>query len=224
MIAKKTALLLIFFSITGINSAKSENKKSAQENTYSRVSHYSVELTAGWLRPLIMLAGYDWDELSIKTTFRRDEKGNEKVISVIAWPDDAETENPAESELVFRISENTTGETSFLHYFFKKTKFKEFEIPRLLDLYTYLYDKRNQEMKFDTENLFEKDGGNMHCVFNKKKEAGGNTVSIRTLNSSGEPNSSVEVNMAEMPEKRLERIYAELKVGVKVILTIIKKD
>ncbi len=197
---------------------------SAQTATHSLTSHYSVEFAhVKWYQKVAMFfLGLNWSEFSIRTTFSKDEKGGEKVIEVIAWPDNTETENPKDSEIAFRLNNDEQTE-SFLD-FVKKTKFKSAEVPSLLDLYTYLYDEREQEIKFDSANLFEKEDGTMHSKFTKKRDTGGNTVSILTLNGSGAENGWVEVIMKSAPEKHLEKITAKLKIGIMVTFTPLKKE
>ncbi len=196
----------------------------AQTASYARTSHYSVEMdNVKWYQKVAMFfMGLNWEEFSIRTTFEKDGSGNEKVIEVIAWPDNSGVENPEDSEIAFRLNKNTEIE-SFL-YFVKRTRFKEAEIPQLLDLYTYLYDGREKEMKFDSENLFEKEDGTMHSKFSKKKVPEGNEVSILTFNSSGAENGWVEVSMKSAPDKHLEKITAKLKIGIKITLTAIAEE
>lgn len=192
----------------------------AQPNTREQVVHYQVELeNVKWYQKIAMFfLGLNWDEFSIKTTFAKNEDGTEKVISVTAWPDNTETDKPDESDIVFNLTASTKT-ASFLD-FVKHTEFRAEETPKLLELFTYLYDDDLEEKKISTTNLFEKESGSMHCKFSKQKDENGKShVSIRTLNSSGAENGWVEVTMNPSPEKHLEKIYAKLKIGIKITLT-----
>lgn len=220
---KKLSLYLAFiFSITATAPV------FAQEGAYSKTVHYSVDFDWGnWFKNIglniyLSAKGLNWDELSFKTTFQKDKDGNEKVIEVIAWPDNTKTENPEESEIVFRLSSNNSNFLNFL----KKTNFKSSESPKLLDLYNYLYDSRDQEIKFDSDNLFDDadDAGTMHSRFTKKTNQDETVISIETLNGSGSPNGWAEAVMKLIPGKTLTKISAKIKIGVKITLTEIKKD
>ena len=200
------------------------NSISAEPVTYERVDHYAVKIESEWYqKPIILfldLAGLSWEEISIKTSFLKDKNGAEKVSEVSAWPDDTETENPDDSKLVFRLSNSTNNPVNFLRLI-KRTKFKDEEIPKLLSLYNYLYDDNLKELNFSTTNLFEKEDGSMYCTFTKKIENGKNIITIHTLNSSGSENGIVEIVMNPWPEKHLEKISAQLKIGMKVTLTLL---
>lgn len=192
----------------------------AEPNTREQVVHYQVDLeNVKWYQKIAMFfLGLNWDEFSIKTTFAKNEDGTEKVISVTAWPDNIETENPEDSEIVFNLTASSDT-VSFLD-FVKHTEFRAEETPKLLNLFSYLYDGDLEEKKISTTNLFEKESGSMHCKFAKQKdESGKSQISIRTLNSSGAENGWVEVTMNPSPEKHLEKIHARLKIGIKITLT-----
>jgi hypothetical protein len=217
---KKTAVALsILLAIS------SGENVFAEPNTREQVVHYQVELeNVKWYQKIAMFfLGLNWDEFSIKTTFAKNEDGTEKVISVIAWPDDIETENPDESDIVFDL--NASSDTVSFLKFVKHTEFRAEETPKLLPLFNYLYDEDLEEKKISTTNLFEKENGSMHCKFAKQKdESGKSQISIRTLNSSGAENGWVEVTMNPSPEKHLEKIHARLKIGIKIILTRIEPE
>ncbi|GEM_PF-3546907 len=202
---------------------------NAAENPETRfqVTHYEVDIQSGLLAPIVWIYlqanNLNWDEVSIRTTFEKDAAGGEKVTEVVMWPDNVETENPKESDIVFRLSRDTHT-VSFIN-FLNKTKFKEAEVPYLLDLFTYLFDSRNQEIRYETQNIFDNVSGNMRSRFNKKIDGDDNIVSVESINSSGNANGWIEVIMRSKPVKRLEKITARLKIGgIKVILTEIVKE
>ena len=217
---KRMKLLIIFLTIFLFNDCN----VFAQSAQYSRVVHYNVKMenVAWYQKVALFFLGLDWDTISIKTTFLKDEAGTEKVIAVTAWADNPETSEPEESEIAFNLNQSTETAESFIE-FLKYTKFKTEEVPKLMALYNYLYDENISEVSFQTTNLFEKENGNMNCKFSKQKKEGKNLVSIVTLNSSGAVNGNVEVSMNPSPEKHLDRIYAKLKVGIEITLTPIQE-
>ena len=217
---RKIILISIIFSLF-----LSPAISSAQTTTRQRIDHYEVirENVAWYQKIAMMFLGLNWDKVSIKTTFSKNKNESEKIVSVIAWPDNAETENPEESEIVFQLDGNIKEVESFLD-FLKRTKFKEEEVPKLLSLYNYLYDGNLKEMDFSTTNLLQKENGSMYCKFSKKKTGGQNLISIQTFNSSGAENGSAEVIMNLSPERFPEEISAQLKIGPKIILRSIKLE
>lgn len=201
-------------------------RTTAGQETYSRTTHYDVQIKSGLLAPVVWIYltvnNMHWNKISIRTILQKDDAGNEKVTEVTVWPDNTETDNPKESEIIFRLSRNLKSDSSFIH-FLHKTKFKESEIFPLLDLYAYLYDGREQEMKFECQNIFDSEPGNMRLRFMKKISPAGNVIAIQSLNGSGNANAWIEAVMKSSPENHPEKISAKMKLGgIKVILTEIK--
>lgn len=209
------APILLFFCISRLTAITSAEETNLKEQTI----HYEIDFeNVRWYQKIaLVLLGLNWKEISIKTAFTKDEIGAGKIFSVIAWPDNSETENPDESEIMFRLA-NSTNTNSFI-YFLKYTKFREEEIPQLLSLYNYLYDDNPEEINFHTANLFDKENGSMFCKFSKRKTDEENLINIETFNSAGAVNGEAEIAMKIFPEKHLEKIKAKLKIGIEIILT-----
>ena len=110
---RKIILISIIFSLF-----LSPAISSAQTTTRQRIDHYEVirENVAWYQKIAMMFLGLNWDKVSIKTTFSKNKNESEKIVSVIAWPDNAETENPEESEIVFQLDGNIKEVESFLDF------------------------------------------------------------------------------------------------------------
>lgn len=178
---------------------------------------YAMEMTdvAWYQKVALFVIGLDWEEITITTVSSYDPKsGVRKILSVHGWPSDSRKEDGA----AFHLDSNP-AEKSFL-YFLKFTQFKQEEIPKLLALFAFLHTGGEGEMKFSAQNLFEKGDGSMHCELLKKKSGSEYVVEIKTLNGSGGQNGKVEVTVDTDPEMFIKKIYAELKIGPKITLTI----
>jgi hypothetical protein len=184
------------------------NAKIERIDTYE-VSFEDLTLAQ---RALIFLLGLNWSEVYIKTVFEKTGDA-QKVISVSAWSD--YEDEPSTSQKDFNMENEAE---SFLD-FVTKTKFQKDEVPRILELFTYLYNESTNEKKFDTSNLFESGGGSMHCQLTKELQKDKNIITIKTFNSRGDNNATIEVVAAKNGERHIEKISARLKIGIKIILT-----
>lgn len=208
---KKTASLIFsaFLSMTSGLASAHEKKE-----IYSQTTHYELNVENGIAKTMIvrsymLLQRMNWTELSVRVTFEKDAAGNEKVAEVIVWPDNTEVETPEESEIVFRLNQDPKV-SSFIN-FLNSTKFKESEVLPLLDLFGYLYDKRAENMKFESQNLFDSEPGNMRSKLSKKINPEGNVVSIESMNASGNTNAWIDVTTKDKPGKLIENILVRMK-------------
>lgn len=178
---------------------------------------YSMEMTnvTWYQKAALFILGLDWEEITIVTIFSTDKNtGNRNLISVHAWPSDI----GGEDEATFHLDADH-DKKSFM-YFLKYTQFRSEEIPKLLKLFLFLHDDSMEPMKFSAQNLFEKGDGSMHCELLKRKSGYDYVVDIKTLNASGNQNGKVEVTVDTKSELFIKKIYAELKVGPKITLTL----
>ena len=206
--------LCISASAQSASTSTSLGTGTVQVTTQTAV--YSMEMTnVAWYQKIaLFILGLDWEEITITTISSYDpDTAIKKIISVHAWPSDSD-----ENEAAFHL-DSDLEKKSFM-YFLKYTQFKKEEIPKLLDLFVFLYGADEGEMKFSAQNLFEKGDGSMHCELLKRKSDNKYITDIRTLNGSGAQNGKVEVTVSPEPEMVIEKIYAELKIGPKITLTL----
>jgi len=206
------SLVAIFLSgiLITQSTASPPDTRSGQFDTYE-VSFEDLNLAQ---RTLIFILGLDWSEVYIKTVFQHSANNQKKVVGVSAWSD--YEEEPGLAQKDFNMED---GEDSFID-FVTKTKFKKEEVPRILELFNYLYTESTTEEKFSTTNLFEKGGGSMHCKLNKEIQKDRNIVTIHTLNSRGDKNAEIEIIVVKNDNNAyIEKISARLKIGIKIILT-----
>ncbi len=207
---KKTLIALFLAgNLIAQNAISQSDTQSAQFDTYE-VSFEDLNFAQ---RALIFLLGLNWSEVYIKTAFEHSPNNQKKVIAVSAWSD--YEEEPDLSQKDFNME---NGGDSFLD-FVTKTRFKKEEIPRILELFDYLYNDSVAEEKFDTTNLFESGGGSMHCKLTKEIQKDRNIVTIHTFNGKGDKNASIEIVIVKNNNPFIEKISARLKIGIKIILT-----
>ena len=210
----KECALTTVVALSLYSSASAQSTNNVQATTQTAV--YSMEMTnVAWYQKIaLFFLGLDWEEITITTISSHDPNtAIKKIISVHAWPSDSD-----ENEAAFHL-DSDLEKKSFM-YFLKYTQFKKEEIPKLLDLFVFLYNTDEGEMKFSAQNLFEKENGSMHCELLKRKSENKYITDIKTFNSSGAQNSKVEVTVNPEPEMVIEKIYAELKIGPKITLTL----
>ncbi len=196
----------------GTDTSASLSTNTVQVTTQTAV--YSMEMAnVAWYQKIaLFILRLDWEEITITTISSYDSgAAAKKIISVHAWPSDADEEDAA-----FHLDSNLEKK-SFL-YFLKYTHFKKEEIPKLLNLFAFLHNANEGEMQFSAQNLFEKGEGSMHCELLKRKSENKYLTDIKTHNSSGAQNGKIEVTVN--PEMIIEKIYAELKIGPKITLTL----
>lgn len=207
-------ILTFIMALLLCQSISAQSIDAVQVTTQTAV--YSMKMTnVVWYQKIALsVLGLNWEEITITTISSYDPKtGMKKIISIHAWPSDID-----EDEAALHL-DNDPEQKSFF-YFLKYTNFKKEEVPKLLDLFAFLYNSDRKEMKFSTQNLFEKEDGSMHCELLKRKSEGKYITDIKTLNGSGEQNAKVEVTVSTESEMAIEKIYAELKIGPKITLTL----
>ena len=211
---KQCALILaLTLSLCGIASA--QNTSAVRVSTQTAVYSMAMDNVAWYQKAALFILGLDWEEITITTIFSYDPNTNErKLISVHAWPSDTSSEDQPAFHL-----DSDPEKKSFL-YFLKYTQFRTEEIPKLLNLFLFLHNESEEPMKFSAQNLFEKGDGSMHCELLKRKSGYDYVVDIKTLNASGNQNGKVEVTVDTKSELFIKKIYAELKIGPKITLTL----
>lgn len=204
----KVSVIALVIALSLCSSASAQSTSAVQVTTQTAV--YSMEMTnVAWYQKIaLFFLGLNWEEIIITTI--ADDK---KIISVHAWPSDSD-----ENEAAFHL-DSDLEKKSFL-YFLKYTQFKKEEVLKLLDLFVFLYSADEGEMKFSAQNLFEKGDDSMHCELLKRKSEDKYITDVKTFNSSGTQNGKVEVTVNPEPEIAIEKIYAELKIGPKITLTL----
>ncbi|MDE2001294.1 MAG: hypothetical protein KGI60_01855 [Patescibacteria group bacterium] len=219
----KKAILAVCLVACSAPAIAASTTTAISTETFSRLSFYSVDLkTTRWYqKPMVVAAGAYWSEMTLWTIF--DAKSG-KVIEVNAVPSNTNPyyftdEQIQWAHLIFRLSSRDQRD-SFLAYLFGKTTFHASEVPKLLDLYNYLYDNRTETLQFDSQNLFDDGGGTMHGKFSKKTDGDKTIISVETKNGSGSPNGWVEITMSPGPKKHIEKIVAKIKIGITITLSL----
>lgn len=211
----KQYALILAMTLSFCFTASAQDTASVRITTQTAV--YSMEMTnvTWYQKTALFILGLDWEEITITTVSSYDPDTKiRKILSVHAWPSDV----GGEDEATFHL-DSDSEKKSFM-YFLKYTQFKQEEIPKLLNLFLFLHTETEGELKFSAQNLFEKGDGSMHCELKKRKAGEDLVVDIKTLNASGNQNGKVEVTVDTRSELFIKKIYAELKVGPKITLTL----